>query len=323
MFMAMLGAAALVPRRASRAQGRLRVVGIHAPWLPDERTGQSYLQAFRQGLVDAGWTEGRNVRLEIRFSGADAAKIAADARDLAALAPDVIFTFSNPALAALVEATRTIPIVFAGVGDPVAAGFVPSLAHPGGNVTGFALFAPDIAGKWLEFLKEAAPQVTMVTLLLNAATPSHAQYRAAAQAVAGALSVTLIDANVENTEDVRRAMKGLAGGAHAGLVVLPHNVTAANAVLIVAEAVARRIPAVYPFPVFAQSGGLISYGPELADECHRAATYVDRVLRGEKPGDLPVQNATKFQLSINLKTAAEMSLTVPATLLAQADEVIE
>ncbi|HEV2547520.1 MAG TPA: ABC transporter substrate-binding protein [Stellaceae bacterium] len=324
-FIATLAAMTVGPIGAARAQtaDRVKVLGVLFPGSASDPLASAYVNAFRQGLAASGWIEGRNLRTEIRYGGGDAEKIASDARDLAAPAPDAIFTFGNPALTAVLTVTRTIPTIFAGVGDPVAAGFVPNLSHPGGNTTGFGLYAPSIAGKWLEFLKEAAPQVTTVTMLMNAATPSHAIYRANAETAAGALSIALIATDINSADDIAHAIDGVTADGHAGLLVLPSNVAVEHRNLLIARAAARRIPAAYPFTFFARSGGLIGYSPDLDDQCRRAAAYVDRVFRGEKPGDLPVQNPTKFERVINLKTAAALGLTLPPTLLAQADDVIE
>lgn len=278
--------------------------------------------AFRQELQRLGWVEDRNLRIEYRWA-ADVDRMGIYAAELVGLTPDVILVQSNPALAAVQRLTRTIPVVFVNVADPVGSRFIENLARPGGNVTGFTIFESSMGGKWLGILKEIAPAVRRGAVLLHPETPAHRAFLSTVQIAATSLAMTIAEAAVHNATEIERAIKAFASEPDGALVVLPHPVTTVSREVIIDQAAQNRLPAVYPFRYFATAGGLISYGIDSVQIFRRAATYVDRVLRGEKPGELPVQAADKFELAINLKTARALGLTVPPALLARADQVIE
>jgi putative tryptophan/tyrosine transport system substrate-binding protein len=321
-FICLLGGAAITWPLAARAQQRERVrrIGLLINLAADDPESQARRAAFQQGLQQLGWTDGHNVRIIARWGAGDADQIRSSAAELVAIAPDVILATSSPALTASQHATRTVPIVFTSVVDPVGGG----LARPGGNTTGFALFEYGLSGKWLELLKQIAPGVMRATVLLDAATTRTAAGQSAAiQAVAPSLGVELSPAVVRDAHEIARAVATFAAGSNNGLVVTGSPLTAIHRDLIVALAAQHRLPSVYPFRYFSTRGGLISYGPDSIEPYRRAASYVDRILKGEKPADLPVQAPTKYELVINLKTAKALGLTVPPTLLARADEVIE
>ena len=325
-FLGVLGSAAAAWPLAVRAQQaeRIRRIGFLFPQVADDPEAQARLAAFVQGLQQLGWIDGRNVRIIARWGAGDADQIRSSAAELVATGPDVILATSSPALAASQHATRTVPIVFTSVVDPVGGGFVDSLTRPGGNTTGFALFEYGLSGKWLEILKQIAPGVTRVAVLRDAATTRTAAGQSAAiQAAAPSLGVELSPAVVRDAQEIERAVTTFAAGSNDGLVVIGSPLTAIHRDLIVALAAQRRLPAVYPFRYFATRGGLISYGPDSIEPYRRAAGYVDRILRGEKPTNLPVQAPAKYDLVINLKTAKSLDLRVPSSMLARADEVIE
>ena len=276
-----------------------------------------------QGLALLGWTIGRNVRIDTRWATANAADIRRHAAELVALAPDVILAHGAPTVGPLLQATRTVPIVFPVVADPVGAGFVDSLARPGGNVTGFMIFEYSMGGKWLELLKQIAPGVTRVAVLRDPAIASGTGQFGVIQAVAPSLRVEVSPVNVRDAGEIERAVAAFARSANGGLIVTASASAALHRDLIVALAARHKLPAVYFDRFFVAAGGLISYGSDLIDQYRRAAGYVDRILKGEKPADLPVQAPTKYELVINLKTAKALGLDVPPTLLARADEVIE
>ena len=325
-FVFTLGGAAAAWPVAARAQQaeRVRRIGLLINLAADDPESQARRAAFQQGLQQLGWTDGRNVRIIARWGAGDADQIRSSAADLVAIAPDVILATSSPALAASQHATRTVPIVFTSVVDPVGGGFVDSLARPGGNTTGFTLFEYALSEKWLELLKQIAPGVTRAVVLRDAATARTAAGQSAAiQAVAPSLGVELSPAVVRDTHEIERAVRTFAAGSNKGLVVTGSPLTAIHRDLIVALAAQHRLPAVYPFRYFITRGGLISYGPDTIEPYRRAAGYVDRILRGEKPASLPVHAPAKYDLVINLKTAKSLDLRVPPTLLARADEVIE
>ena len=302
----------------------MRRIGLLINLAADDPESQARRAAFQQGLQQLGWIDGRNVRIIARWGAGDADQIRSSAAELVATAPDVILATSSPALAASQHATRTVPIVFTSVVDPVGGGFVDSLTRPGGNTTGFALFEYGLSGKWLEILKQIAPGVTRAAVLRDAATTRTAAGQSAAiQAAAPSLGVELSPAVVRDAQEIERAVTTFASGSNDGLVVIGSPLTAIHRDLIVALAAQHRLPAVYPFRYFATRGGLISYGPDSIEPYRRAAGYVDRILRGEKPTNLPVQAPAKYDLVINLKTAKSLDLRVPPTLLARADEVIE
>jgi putative ABC transport system substrate-binding protein len=310
---------------AASAQGtqKVRRVGVFFG-SSKENDAEAKLRAniLQSVLQTLGWIEGANIRFDYRFSASDRILMDAHVAELVGLAPDVIVVRGNRPVTLLKQATRTIPIVFAQVGDPVGSGIVDNLGRPGGNITGFTHFEAPMGGKWLEVLKEVAPAVSRATILMNPDTPANIAFLRAAEAAAPTLGVTLAKADVRNATDIERAIPA-AAGVNAGLVVLPHDVTVGNDKLIVALATQYRVPAVYPYHFSITQGGLISYSFDIADHWRQVATYVDRILRGEKPANLPVQAPTKFELVINLKTANALGLTVSPALLARADEVIE
>jgi putative ABC transport system substrate-binding protein len=301
----------------------MRRIGILLPATADNTEFQARVGAFLQGLQQLGWSIGRNVRIDTRWGGASALDIRRHAAELAALGPDVILSSGSSTVGALLQATRTVPVVFPNVGDPVGAGFVDSLARPGGNATGFMNFEYSLGGKWLELLKQIAPGVTRAALLRDATQGSGASVFAAIQAVAPSLRVEVSPINMRDTNETGRAVAAFARSPNGGLIVTGSPLTNNHRDLIVTLAARHKLPAVYPNRFFVAAGGLISYGADTIDQYRRAAGYVDRILKGEKPGDLPVQAPTRYHLAINLKTAKALGLTVPQSLLASADEVIE
>jgi len=280
------------------------------------------LPALTQALEDLGWTDGRNVRMDIRWAGGDANRIRALAAQLVGLHPDIIFTVATPATAAVQRETRTIPIVFAGVGDPVASGIVERLDRPGGIVTGFANFEASLGGKWLELLSEIVPGLKRAAIMFNPDT-AVSSFMPSFETAARSLKVVPIIAPVHSDPEIETAIIALGREPGGGLVVMPELFVFAHRAPIILAAARNNVPAVYSFPFFARDGGLLSYGPDVGDDFRRAATYVDRILRGAKPGDLPVQFPTKFEMAVNLKTAKALGLTVPQSILLRADEVIE
>jgi ABC-type uncharacterized transport system substrate-binding protein len=318
------GAAAAWPL-AARAQqsNRLRVVGVLLAMAPDDPEAQLRIKAFEAGLRELGWTEGRNLRLEYRWAGGDAALLRKQATELVGLAPDLILATSTPVLAALRQ-EKTLPIVFVQVTDPIGGGFVPNLARPGGSLTGFTSFEFTIGSKWLEALKHVAPAVTRVALIFNPDTAPFAHlFWQPVETAAPAFDVEPMQAPVRDVGEIDHTIAAFARNANGGLMVLPDVSTTNHRDLIIALAARHRLPAVYPYRYFATSGGLMSYGSDLADVYRRAASYVDRILKGAVPGDLPVQAPAKFEFVINLKTANALGLTVPPRWLGRADEVIE
>ncbi len=323
-FITLLGGAAAAWPLAARAQqpNGVRRIGVLIALAESDPEAQARAAAFRDGLQKLGWTEGHNIRIDYRWA-ADADHLLAYAAELVGLAPDVIVGNSSALVAALQRATGTIPIVFAQVADPVGQGFVASLARPGGNITGFATTAATFSVKWLELLKEIAPRVTRVAVIYDPANPNWAGYLRGIEARAPLFGVQLSATRVRNAEEIERAIDALARETNGGLIVGSSSLTGVHRELIIALAARHRLPAVYQFRYFVTSGGLASYGIDNIDLFRRAASYVDRILKGEKPGDLPVQYATKFELVINLKTAKALGLDPPVTLLARTDEVIE
>jgi putative tryptophan/tyrosine transport system substrate-binding protein len=318
------GAAAAWPLAARAQQGeRMRLVGVLMALAVDDAEAKARLAAFQQGLQQLGWTEGRNVRFETRWAGGDAERIRTYAAELVALTPDVILAAGGVVMAPLLQATRTVPIIFTQTPDPVGSGFVASLARPGGNATGFALFEFGISVKWLELLREIAPRVTRAAALRDPAIPAGLGQLGAIQAVAPSFGVELSLVDVRDAPEIERAVTAFARQPSSGLIVLSSATAIVHRDLIIALAARHKLPAVYSARYFVIGGGLISYGPDTIDPHQRAAAYVDRILKGEKPADLPVQAPTKYELVINLKTAKALGLTVPNTLLASADEVIE
>ena len=323
-FISLLGGAAVAAPLAAWAQQgeRVRRIGVLSNLAENDPEIQSRNAVLLQELRQLGWTEGRNVRIDFRFSLGDMARLRQYAAELVALAPDVILATGQEATGSLQQVTRIVPIVFVLVPDPVSAGFVDSLARPGGNVTGFTPFEYGISTKWLELLKEIAPGVTRVAVLRDAAVPEVGQL-ATIQAVARSLSVDVSPIGARDAGEIEHAIAAFARSSNGGLVVPGSALAAVHRDRIAALAAQNKLPAVYFNRMFITAGGLISYGPEFLDQFRRAATYIDRILKGEKPGDLPVQGPTKFELVINLKTARALGLDVPPTLLARADVVIE
>jgi putative ABC transport system substrate-binding protein len=292
--------------------------------IANDLEGQDRVLAFRQGLEQHGWADGRNVRIDYHWVGGDADRARAYAEEAVGARPDVILANGTTVVAALQRATRTIPIVFVLGLDPVESGFVTGLAHPGGNITGFTTFEPEMGGKWLEVLKEIAPRVLRVALIFNPQTqPAHATFLRSIEAAAPSFAVEPITTPVHSVIEIEGAMAALGREPGGGFIVIPDVFTSTNVDPIVALAARHRLPALYPFPFFARQGGLVSYGIDLTDLFRRSASYIDRILRGTKPGELPVQTPNKFELMINLKTARALGLEVSAMLLARADEVIE
>jgi putative tryptophan/tyrosine transport system substrate-binding protein len=324
-FISLLGGATVAWPLVARAQPaeRVRRIGVLLPAAADDAEFQARVGAFQQGLALLGWTIGHNVRIDSRWATANIAEIRRHAAELVALAPDIILAHGDTAVGALLQVTRTVPIVFAVVADPVGAGFVNSLSRPGGNVTGFMNFEYSISGKWLELLKEIAPGVMRVAVLRDPAIPGGPAQFGVIQALSPSLRVEVIPVNVGDAGEIERAVAVFARSANGGLIVPGSGLVTLHRDLIITLAVRHKLPAVYYGRFFVAAGGLVSYGPDFVDQYRRAAGYVDRILKGEKPADLPVQQPTKYALVINLKTAKALGLTVPPTLLARADEVIE
>ena len=317
------GAAAAWPVAASAQQpARVRSIGVLMSLGADDREGQARLAAFLQELQQLGWMVGRNARIDIRW-GADVATIRKKAAELVALAPDVIVTGGAAGLGPLLDASRTVPIVFVLVADPVGAGFVDSLARPGGNATGFLSVEYGMGGKLLELLKEIAPRVTRAAVIRDPAISAGIGLFGAIQSAAPGLGMDVTPVNARDESEMERAVAAFARSPNAGMIVTPSALANAHRDLIVTLAARYKLPAVYYSRPFVAAGGLVSYAPDIMDQYRLSAGYVDRILRGEKPADLPVQAPTKYELTVNLKTAKALGLDVPATLLALADEVIE
>jgi putative tryptophan/tyrosine transport system substrate-binding protein len=318
------GAVAASPLAAHAQQAeRTRRIGVLMHLAADDPEAQARIGAFLQGLQEWGWAVGRNVRIEYRWAAGDAERIRKYAAELVALAPDVILATGGAVVGPLLEATSTVPIVFAQTPDPVGAGFVTTLARPGSNATGFTIFEYGISGKWVELLKEIAPRVTRVAVLRDPAISAGTGQLGAIQSVAPSFGVELSPVNMRDASEIERAVTAFAQSLNGGLIVTGSALAAVHRDLIIALAARHRLPAVYTGRFYVTGGGLISYGPDSIDPYRRAAGYVDRILKGEKAADLPVQAPTKYELVINLKTAKALGLEVPPTLLARADEVIE
>ena len=324
-FIALLGGSAIVWPLAARAQQseRMRRIAVLLPATTDDPQYQTWLGAFLQGLQQSGWTIGRNVQIDTRWATANADAVRRNAAELVALAPDVIFANGASTLGPLLNVTRTVPIVFAAVADPVGAGFVHNLARPGGNATGFMAFEYSISAKWLELLKQIAPSVKRVAVLRDPTTTSGIGQFGVLQAMAPSLRVEVSHVNVRDATEIAPAVAAFARSSNGGLIITASGLSFIHSNLIVKLAAQYRLPAVYFERSFAAAGGLMSYGPDQIDQFRRAAGYVDRIFKGEKPADLPVQAPTKYELVINLKTAKALDLEVPQTLLATADEVID
>ena len=325
-FIALLGGAATAWPLAARTQQpeRMQRIGVLMAATADDPEYQPRMKAFQQGLALLGWTDGRNVQVDTRWAATNADDIRKHAVELAALAPDAILAGSGTTtVAPLLQATRTVPIVFVVVIDPVGAGFVASLARPGGNATGFLMFEYGLSGKWLEVLKQIVPGVKRVAVLRDPTIASGIGQFGAIQSAAPSLGMEAIPVNVRDVGEIERDIAALARSSNGGVVVTPSPEASRHRDLIVTLAARHRLPAVYAYRSFVIDGGLISYGPDMVDQYRRAAGYIDRILKGEKPADLPVQAPTKYELVINLKAAKALGLDVPPTLLARADEVIE
>jgi len=318
------GVAAAWPLVASAQQpDRVRRIGVLMGFSENDDVWQAYLTAFKQRLQDLGWTDGRNVRFDIRFTGDSAERTRIAAAELVALAPDVIFVTTNPVVSALTQATRTIPIVFTWVSDSVGSGYVASLAHPGGNVTGFHNFEPAMGGKWLGVLKQIAPRVRRAAVVHVPEIAANVAFIRVAEAASTSLGMTVTAAGVRDAADIERVLMEFAREPNGGLIVTPSPLTATKRDLIIAVAARLGLPAIYSFRFYVASGGLVSYGIDQLETVREVASYVDRILRGANPGELPVQLPTKFQLVVNLKTAKTLGLTIPESFLLFADEVIE
>jgi putative tryptophan/tyrosine transport system substrate-binding protein len=325
-FITLLGGAAAAWPLAARAQQRerMRRVGVLQTLAADDPETKAGIAAFQQGLQKSGWSNGDNVEMVYRLqTEGDADRIRKYAAELVALEPDVIFAFGTANVGRLLQATRTVPVVFAFVADPVGAGFVESLARPGGNVTGFLQFEYGLSGKWLDLLKEIAPRVTRAAVLRDPGISAGIGQWGAIQTAATSLGLDVRPVNVRDASEIERAVAAFARSENSGLIVTASALTAVHGELITALAARHKLPAVYYRRRFVDRGGLISYGPDVIDQYRRAAGYVDRILRGEKPADLPVQAPIKYELVINLKTAKALGLEIPASVLARADEVIE
>jgi len=324
-FLGVLGSAAATGPLAAQAQERERArrIGVLLPAAPEDQESQLRLAAFHQGLALSGWTIGRNVRIDTRWATTSASEIRKHAGELIALGPDVILAHGSATVGPLLQMTRTVPIVFPVINDPVASGFVDSLARPGGNVTGFMTFEFGLGGKWLELLKQSAPGVKRVAVLRDAAVPSGFGQFGAIQSVASSFGVEVSPINTGDAGQIERAVASFARSPNGGLIVTAGVEAGRHRSLIVALAARHKLPAIYYTRPFVVAGGLLSYGTDMAEQYRRAASYVDRILKGEKPADLPVQAPTKFELVINLKAAKTLGLSMPPALLSQADEVIE
>jgi ABC-type uncharacterized transport system substrate-binding protein len=323
-FIALLGGAAAWPLVARAQQGeRMRRIGVLMAYDENDPGPKREVSAFHQALANLGWTDGGNVRVDLRWAGVDTNRIRALARELVSLKPDIILAASTPATAALQRETQTIPIVFVNVSDPVASGLVAQLNSPGGNITGFAIFEATLGGKWLELLSEIAPGLKRAAIMFNPDTQPTAPHMPSLGTAARSLKVVPIIAPVHSDAEIETAIMALGREPGGGLVVMPDVFVEFHRAPIILAAARNSVPAVYYLSDFARDGGLLSYGVDRVDTFRRAATYVDRVLRGAKPAELPVQLPTKFEMAVNLKTAKALGLTVPPSLLDRADEVIE
>jgi putative tryptophan/tyrosine transport system substrate-binding protein len=324
-FITLLGGAAACPFAARAQQGeRMRRIGILMAFAESDPQAQGFVTAFREGLQKLGWTEGQNIQIDIRWGATDPALIQQFAKELVASQPNLILSSGTPTTLALLQQTRTIPIIFATVVDPVGSGLVTNLPQPGGNVTGFINIEGSMSGKWLELLKEIAPRVKRVAFLFNPVTATYAHYFLSPfKAAAASVGVEAIAAPVRDTSELASVVAAHAHEPNGGLLIMPDAFTVARRAEITSLAARHRLPAVYPFRFFAELGGLLSYGNDQRDNYRRAAPYADRILKGAKPGELPVQVPVKFELVINLKTAKTLDLDVPSLLQQRADELTE
>ncbi|MGA8751346.1 MAG: ABC transporter substrate-binding protein [Pseudolabrys sp.] len=324
-FVTLLGGVAAAWPIAARAQQaeRIRHIGVMMGYAGTDPAAQAQVAALRQGLQKLGWEEGRNIRIDVRFPGGDAGVVRAILMELMSLTPDVLVTNTNSVTAVAQAEVRTIPIVFISVGDPVGSGFVDNEAHPNGNLTGFANWEPSMGGKWLVLLQEVAPQIERIGFLVHPETPANFGFFKFVEALTPAPKVKLVALGVHNANEIEQALAAFAAKGNGGIIVTPHAVTLTNRDVIVALAARLRLPALYPLAFYAEAGGLISYGFDTVNQFQSGAEYVDRILRGAKPADLPVQYPTKFQLVVNLKTAKTLGLAIPESFLQRADKVIE
>ena len=324
-FITLLGGAAVAWPRVAQAQQAMpmRRVGVFLYHREGDLVSKTYVAAFQNQLVALGWILGNNVQIDVRWTGGNADLILKYAAELAALKPDVILVAGGSHVGKLQQVTRTLPIVFVEVADAVGGGFVESLSHPGGNATGFTNYEYDFSGKWLDLLKQIAPRITRAAFLRDLTNPSGAGQFGVIQALAPSLGVEVSPVNSRDAGEVEHGLSEFASKPNGGLIVAPNSFAIVNRELIITLADRYKLPAIYPFRYFVSGGGLISYGPDAVDQYRRAAGYVDRILKGEKPATLPVEQSTKVALAVNLKTAHALGLEVPPTLLARADEVIE
>ena len=323
-FITLLGGTAVWPLAARAQQGeRMRQIGVLMGYAETDTAAQAQVAALRQELQRLGWEEGRNIRIDVRFPGSDAGRIRATLLELMRLTPDVMVSNTNLVTAVVQAEVRTIPIVFITVADPVGSGFVSNETRPNANLTGFANWQSSMSGKWLELFKEVVPQVERVGYMMHPETPASVDFFKFAEARAPALKIKLVGLGVHDADEIERTVTAFAAEGNGGLIVSPHAVTFANRDLIVALAARLRLPALYSLAFYAKAGGLMSYGFDPIGQFQGGAGYVDRILRGAKPVDLPVQYPTKFQLVVNLRTAKALGLAIPETFLVRADEVIE
>jgi len=323
-FITLLGGAVTWPLAARAQQGeRVRRIGVLLPLVEQDPFATAQVGAFVTALQQAGWTDGRNARIEIRWAGPTPSDIRRHAAELLTLGPEVVLAYGASTVGPLLQSSRTVPIVFPVMGDPIAAGFVESLARPGGNVTGFMMYEYSMAAKWLELLKEMVPALKRVGVLRNANTPTGPAQFGVIQAVSPYLKVDVTALNIRNAGDFESAIAGFARGPDDGLIVASSSLAVTHRNLLLGLIARHKVPAIYAQRQFVVDGGLMSYAPDVIDQFRRAAGYVDRILKGEKPADLPVQAPTKYDLAINLKTAKALGLHVPDRLIATADEVIE
>jgi putative ABC transport system substrate-binding protein len=323
-FMTLLGGAAAWPL-AARAQptDRTRRIGVIMGFAEDDPVWQAYLKTLRQRLQDFGWSEGRNIRFDYRFTGESTERMRTAATEVVAMSPDVIFVSTNPVVSAVLQVTRTIPVVFTWVSDSVGSGYVTNLAHPGGNITGFYNYEPALGPKWMGILREIAPAVRRVAFVHVPEITANVAFMRAGEASAAALGLAVSGAGVRNDADLERVLTEFAQEPNGGLIVTPSPLTATRRAVIIELAARLRLPTIYSFRFYAESGGLVSYGIDQTELVREAASYIDRILRGANPADLPVQLPTKYQLVINVKTAKALGLNIPNSMQLLADEIIE
>ena len=324
-FIALIGSTAVAWPLAAHAQqaGKMRRIGVIMGFAEDDEVWQTYLATFRQRLHEFGWTEGRNIQFDYRFTGESTERMRVAATEMVAMAPDVIFVTTNPVVSALMQLTHTSPIVFTWVSDSVGSGYVASFAHPGGNITGFHNYEPALGAKWMGILKEIAPAVRRVAFVHVPEITANVAFMRVGEASSAQLGMKVSGAGVRNAADIERVLTEFAQEPNGGLIVTPSPLTATRRALIIELAARLRLPTIYSFRFYAASGGLVSYGIDQTELVREAASYVDRILRGANPGELPVQLPTKYQLVINLKTAKVLGLTIPNSMQLLADEVIE